>query len=61
MILMCTPIFSLSQFLIHWFGNHIAKLLGWSGMGTGSDETSLRGSRIQNGVTGANYKEADLG
>ena len=23
---MCTPNFSLSQFLIHWFGNQIAKL-----------------------------------
>lgn len=58
---MCMPIFSLSPFLIHWFGNQIAKLLGWSGMETSSDETDLRGSRMQTGATGANYKEADLG
>lgn len=58
---MCTPIFSLSQFLIYWLGNQIAKLLGWSGREMGSDETDLRGVRIQIGVTGANYKEADLG
>lgn len=55
------PIFSLSPFLIHWFGNQISKLLGWSGMETSSDETDLRGSRMQTGATGANYKEADLG